>query len=55
MSDESIELPPGDDASTEIITPLGFSFGGSLHHQIYVSWGNPLYKVLCTTSNENCL
>lgn len=37
MGNGSVPLPPGDDASTEIITPVGFVFGGSWHHEIYVS------------------
>ena len=52
MSDESVILPPGDDTSTEITTPIGFAFGGSLHHQIYVSQENPSYMTM-NVSREN--
>ena len=37
MGDNSVTLPPGDDASTGITSPIGFAFGGSVHHEIYVS------------------
>ena len=54
MSDASVILPPGDDTSMEITTPIGFAFGGSLHHQIYVSQENPLYEFYAMyVSREN--
>ena len=30
-------LPPGDDAATEVVIPVGFAFGGELRHNLYVS------------------
>ena len=37
MGDGQEVLPPGDDASMEVVTPIGFYFGGTLQHLIYVS------------------
>lgn len=37
MGDGSVELEPGDDTSTQVTSPVGFAFGGSIHHDIYVS------------------
>lgn len=62
MGDGEVELAPADDASTEVTTPIGFFYGGSVHHQIYVSLDKQLVPnlvrfVCCTGVNKwvNCL
>ena len=38
MGEDSVTLPPGDDAAMEVLTPIGFTIGDTLHHNIYVRW-----------------
>lgn len=46
MSDNRVILPPGDDISEEVVTPIGFPFGGVIHHDIHVSYDIMLCNII---------
>ena len=42
MGEGSVTVPVADDGATEVTIPIGFRFGDSIHHDIYVS---SIYKL----------